>query len=245
MPKKQINVYLVAGGIFHDTDFARLELLKLFSENDRFVVQVAQDYSDIETIVASDFLVTYTCNIIPTLEQQKALIDFVKSGKRWFALHGTNTTLKFVGDKIDTTDQQPLLNSALGSNFMAHTLIHPFTVNVRAPEHPLMKNIKAFETSDELYFMNTADDVEVLLDTKCGGAANPLFIAGTFPTKDWPLMYTRKLGKGEIVYLALGHCNGHYENPLQDYVIDVERCSWESPVFYELLRRGIAWCARD
>lgn len=245
MADKQINVYLVAGGIFHDTDFARLELLKLFAENERFVVRVAEDYSDIDGIVASDFLVTYTCNVIPTLTQQQALIDYIASGKRWFALHGTNTTLKIIEGRLDTTDLQPLLNHALGSSFLAHTTIHPFTVNVRAPEHPLMKGIDAFETSDELYFMNTADDVHVLLDTECGGAANSLFIAGKFPTKHWPLMYTRQLGKGEIVYLALGHCNGHYGNPLQAYVPDIERCSWDSPVFYQLLRQGIAWCARQ
>jgi hypothetical protein len=72
MAKKQINVYLVAGGIFHDTDFARLELLKLLAEDERLVTQVAQDYSDIDAIVASEIFINYTCNVIPTPEQQKS-----------------------------------------------------------------------------------------------------------------------------------------------------------------------------
>ena len=41
------------------------------------------------------FLITYTCDVCPTLEQQKVLRDFVANGKRWFALHGTNSILQF------------------------------------------------------------------------------------------------------------------------------------------------------
>ena len=32
---KKIKAYLVAGGKYHDIDFARLELLKLLSEDER------------------------------------------------------------------------------------------------------------------------------------------------------------------------------------------------------------------
>ena len=32
--------------------------------------------------------------------------------------------------------------------------------------------------------------------------------------------------------------------PRMDVYPEVERCSWESPVFYDLLRRGIRWAAR-
>jgi len=31
--------------------------------------------------------------------------------------------------------------------------------------------------------------------------------------------------------------------PLMDVYPRVERCAWEQPVFYTLLRRGIAWAA--
>ena len=60
------NVYLVAAGQYHDIDFARLELLKLLAEDDKIRVTVASDYSDVEGIQASDFLITYTCNLVPS-----------------------------------------------------------------------------------------------------------------------------------------------------------------------------------
>ena len=55
-------------------------------------------------------------------------------------------------------------------------------------------------------------------------------------------MYLNDHAKGAVLYLTLGHCRGHYDmRPLTDYYPSVERCSWDTPEFYELLRRGIAW----
>ena len=64
-PSGRIDAYLVCGGVWHDFDFARLELLKLLAEDERVRVQVSQHYEDVEAITASDFLVTYTCDVRP------------------------------------------------------------------------------------------------------------------------------------------------------------------------------------
>ena len=82
-----INVYFVCGGKYHDTDFVRLEMLKLFAENQRFRVKVGEDYSNIDEIVASDILVTYTIDVVPTDEETEKLEGWLKSGHKWFALH--------------------------------------------------------------------------------------------------------------------------------------------------------------
>ena len=66
MSAPAIQAYLVAAGDFHDVDFPRLELLKLLAEHENIRTTVASDYSDIEGIQASDFLVSYTINLIPS-----------------------------------------------------------------------------------------------------------------------------------------------------------------------------------
>ena len=71
--KKKIDVVFIAGGKFHDIDFARLEILKLLAEDDRMKTRVFEDYSNLHAIENADFLITYTCDVRPTLEQQKAL----------------------------------------------------------------------------------------------------------------------------------------------------------------------------
>ena len=96
--KKRLDVVLVAGGKYHDIDFARLELLKLLAEDERIRTRVYEDYSNLHAISNADFLITYTCDVRPTLEQQKVLRDFVANGKRWLALHGTNSILQFLSD---------------------------------------------------------------------------------------------------------------------------------------------------
>ena len=92
-PGSRIDVTLVAGGMYHDIDYARLELLKLMGEHEEFRVRVQPDYEDTEAIVAGSILVSYTCNIRPTEAAQQAIRTWVEGGGRWIALHGTNSAL--------------------------------------------------------------------------------------------------------------------------------------------------------
>ena len=135
-----VNVYLVAAGQFHDIDFARLEILKLLAEDDRIRTRVAANYHDLEAIDAADFLITYTCNLVPEHAEQEALRDFVGGGKRWFALHGTNSILKFLPDSggVNCPKIAPVLMQTLGTQFMAHPPIQPFQVEITDPEHELV-----------------------------------------------------------------------------------------------------------
>ena len=71
-----------------------------------------------------------------------------------------------------------------------------------------------------------------------------------FAEADWSdgpdrhlVQYLRPLGDGAVLYNTLGHCRGHWDMaPVADYYPRIERCSWELPVYYELLRRGLRWC---
>ena len=54
----RLDVYLVAGGKYHNIDYARLELLKLFGEQPRLKVQVGSDYEQIDEICEADFIVS-------------------------------------------------------------------------------------------------------------------------------------------------------------------------------------------
>jgi uncharacterized protein len=238
-----VDVYLVAAGQFHDIDHARLELLKLLAEHDNVRCRVAADYHDIEAIRRSDFLVTYTCNLVPTEAEQKALRDYVASGKRWLALHGTNSILEFLDKGVNSPETAPILMQTLGTQFIAHPPIQLFKVRVADPTHELVKGINEFETDDELYLSRIHGDLHVLLDTQFNGEATG------FIESDWrddaprPVYYINRVGEGEVLYLNLGHCRGHYDmRPLMDYYPKVERGSWEKPEYYELLRRGIAYC---
>jgi type 1 glutamine amidotransferase len=240
--KKKIRCVLIAGGKYHDIDFARLELLKLLGEDERVRVRVFEDYSNIEALKQADFIVSYTCDVTPPLEAQEALRKWLQKGGRWYALHGTNSILRFLSDgKVDSPRWAPLFMETLGSMFIAHPPIAPYRVDVVDPTHPLVRGVQPFETTDELYLMETYGELKVLLDCEFAGEATG-FVEDKWEKSRHPVYYTKDVGKGQVLYLALGHCRGHYDlEPLMDFWPQVDRCAWNLPVFYDLLRRGLDW----
>jgi uncharacterized protein len=158
-----VKAHLIAAGKYHDIDFARLELLKLLAEHADIRTSVSSDYADTGRIEAADFLITYTCDLVPTPEQTKALSRFLDRGGRWLALHGTNSILRFGADGIvDTPDEAPEFMALLGSRFAAHPPIEPFKVMVTDPNHPLTSGMRDFRIEDELYLSRRTAEIHVL-----------------------------------------------------------------------------------
>jgi hypothetical protein len=265
MANARINGYLVCGGLYHDMDYARLELLKLLGEHERIRVRVAEDYRDTGAIAAADFLVTYTCDVAPDPGQQQALRDFLSGGRRWLALHGTNSVLRFVkGQGWDAPRTAPEFMAMLGSQFLAHPPITTYRVEVSDSSHPLVAGIESFEVDDELYLCEYHGAHHALLHTHFRGEA-PGFAARHWPgaarapaedraggaPSEWQtdpdrqlVLYLHPHGGGEVLYCTLGHCRGKYDmQPMIAEYPQVERGSWKLPVYHELLRRGIRWAA--
>jgi type 1 glutamine amidotransferase len=243
---RRIEVTLIAGGKYHDIDFARRELLGLLAEHDEFRVRVQPDYEDVDGITSAEILVSYTCDVRPSEKAQRAIRDWVENGGRWVALHGTNSALTLGGPNgVESPRVFPLWAETLGSQFVAHPPIQPYTVAVSDPSHWLVAGIESFDTDDELYLSEYADrdSLHPLLHTTWSGEATG------FAEADWTsgdpthlVMYLRHLGSGAILYNTLGHCRGHYDmKPVLDYYPRIERCSWEKPAYYELLRRSLRW----
>jgi type 1 glutamine amidotransferase len=242
----RIDVTLVAGGMYHDIDFARLELLKLLGEHEEFRVRVQPDYEDAEAIAAGSILVSYTCNVRPSIDAQQRIRQWVEGGGRWIALHGTNSALD-VGTPhgVDSPRVFPVWAETLGSQFVAHPPIAPYLVELSDPGHWLVAGIEPFETDDELYLSEFADRnaLQPLLHTVWSGEARG-FVESDWTTGDdhHLVMYLRPLGAGAVLYNTLGHCRGHYDMvPLVPYYPKIERGSWDQPAYAELLRRSLRW----
>jgi uncharacterized protein len=246
-PPARINAYLVAGGRYHDIDFARLELLKLLGEHAEVRVTVAADYEDVEAIAACSFLVSYTCDLRPSERAQRAIRAWVEGGGRWMALHGTNAALDLPRPNgVEAPRCFPVWAETLGSQFIAHPPIQMYPIELADPTHPIVAGFEPFETDDELYLCDYHDreNLHVLLHTHWLGDARG------FNEHDWStgnnehlVLYVRDLGAGSILYNTLGHCRGHYDMAAAGmaYYPKIERCSWNVPQFHEILRRSISW----
>jgi type 1 glutamine amidotransferase len=216
----------------HDFDFARRNLLDALYDAGDIRTDVASNYDDGAAIAAGDLLVSYTSQVPVADAQCAALSRYLEGGGRWFAIHASNS----VGDN-------PHLPGILGSRFITHPPYLHYEVSITQPDDPLTRGIAPFEVDDELYVIEHAGDIEVLLHTHWGGEA----MRQEFPEAFRPLMYRRHLGTngGGVLYLALGHCNRPFDKPRPESPDSPDRRGpWSTEVYQELLRRGISWAAR-
>ena len=241
----RIDAHFVAAGKYHDIDFARLEVLKLLAEHPQIRTTVGCDYAATDRIAACRFLVSYTCDLMPTPEETAAIRTWLEGGGKWLALHGTNSILVFTeSGAVDTPNDRGDVMDILGTQFKAHPPIGPFKVEVVDRNHELTRGIDDFEVIDELYLSNTTAPIDTLMQTRFAGEATG-FIADKWAETVVPILYTRQIGAGTVSYNALGHCRGHYDLPgMVDFYPNPEKCAWNYGVYYELLRRGIAWAMR-
>jgi type 1 glutamine amidotransferase len=222
----------------------------LLSEHDEFRVRVQPDYEDTNALepgatYPAEILVTYTCDVRPSERAQRVIRDWVERGGRMVALHGTSSALDQSPDGWVAPRSMPLWIDTLGSQFVAHPPIAPYTVRNVAPDHWLVAGIEPFEATDELYLNEYPDRaaLQPLLVTDYQGDARG-FAEGDWNDADPEhlVMYLRPLGEGAVLYNTLGHCRSHYDMvPLKPYYPNVDRCSWELPEFREILRRSLRW----
>lgn len=244
-PKARIDCVLIASGKWHDIDYARLELLKILAEDERVRTRVFENYESLDALSAADMLVTYTCDVVPSLAAQETLREWLLGGGRWYALHGTNSVLRMLGDgKWHAPRHAPLMMDLLGSQFLSHPPIASYLVERTGNDHEVTRGVGSFTTNDELYHMELHGPLHVLMDTCCSKVADH-FAEGAEAPGRHPVVYLKQHDLGAVLYNTLGHCRSHYDmQPMLEWWPTVDRCAWELPEFHALLRQGIDWAKR-
>ncbi len=267
---KPIRVHLITGGFppgaaaGHDMDYARLRILQLLQENPHVLATVANDYTDISKwLPESRLLITYVAGPHPNEEQNQLIRQWLEAGGRWLALHGTSGGKAVpVGEQRNVRKMVKASHHAtLGSFFLNHPPLRKFQVNVTDREHVLTKDLPtSFEVMDELYLIELQEPAacHVLLTTELAKDPSPPGFGFVYD-KDTSLLpdgktrvlgYSREVGKGGVVYIALGHCHSLKNNvqPFVDPSVNpagstpkLFRGSWETEPFERLLRNGIKW----
>jgi len=266
---RRASVHLVVGGFppgtsaAHDMDYARLRLLELLGEREDVGVTVASDYADVKRwLESSRLLVTYVAGPYPQGPQLDRLDRWLHEGGRWLALHGTSGG-KSVPALRDGRPGRAMVrlphHAALGCFFLNHPPIRRIVVDVECA-HPLADGLPAsFEVEDELYFIELQEPraSRLLLTTRLAADPHPGF--GFSYERDTSLLadgetralaYTRSVGRGEVAYVALGHCHSPATNwqPFVDASVAADGRTplrfhgpWTSTPFLALLRNAIRW----
>jgi type 1 glutamine amidotransferase len=158
-----------------------------------------------------DVLVFYTVGHKLNDVQERALEKFVEDGGGIVALHGASAS--FGGSQV--------WMRLIGGRFAGHYKgLHKLNVVIADLKHPITVGVGPFEVIDEEYNHNFAKvDRHVLTQFR----ERPEGSKG----KNMDVMWTREIGKGRVVYHALGH----------------GRDAWENPAWQKLTAQAILWAA--
>jgi type 1 glutamine amidotransferase len=144
--------------------------------------------------------------------QQKALLDFVRSGKGLVAMHGG----------LDANHDWPAYLDMIGAEQVGHPFntpeqpIYPFPLVTENPAFPATALFAPrFVKQDELYTVRnwSRKDVDVLL--RIDESAVPMDRMGDEvpPDHDIPVAWIKSYGKGRVFASTLGHTIEAYADP--------------------------------
>lgn len=143
-----------------------------------------------ENLALYDGLVLYANHDSISPYQEKALLQFVKSGKGFIPIHCASYCFR---------NSKPFVN-LVGAQFKEHQT-GTFTASITSKDHPITANLSAFETWDETYVHHLHnEDRTVLLERVEGDHREP-----------WT--WVRQHGKGRVFYTAYGHDERTWDHP--------------------------------
>lgn len=258
------RAHLITGGFppgspaGHDHDYARLRLLELLAHN-QVPASVGNDFADIARwLKLSRLLITYVAGPYPDAAQCCVLQDWLEAGGRWLGLHGTSGGR---AERVEGMRQRRTVrtehHALLGSCFLTHPAIRRIRVDVADGAHALTRGLPgSFEVEDEPYFIELRDPgaTWILMTAAYGPDAQSPSIGTIYPV-DTSLLadgatraiaYTRRVGMGEVAYMALGHCASpmSHARPGADpagTAGPIFRGAWGSEAFVTFLHNAIAW----
>lgn len=146
---------------------------------------------------------------------EKALIDYVSSGKGLIALHCASYCFR----------NSPEYVKMVGGQFWRHKM-DTIQTTITQPNHPIMAGIQPIATLDETYLHSQLQpDNNVLMERQIEAEQ-----ATDKPgQKTEPYTWTRSYGNGRVFYTAYGH----------------DEHTWENAGFHQLMENGILWAVGD
>jgi len=188
-------------------------------EEQGFEVEISHtldSYLDMEKLKSLDLIVqAYTMASI-TGEQERGLLEAVKSGVGIAGWHGG------LADSFRSNTEYQFM---VGGQWVAHPGgIIGYEVNISDHEDPITAGLTDFKMNSEQYYMHVDPINDVLATTTFSGEHAP-WIDGVVMPVVWKKMY----GKGRVFYTSLGHVAKDFDVPQARTIV----------------QRGMLWAARS
>ncbi|RPD41991.1 PVC-type heme-binding CxxCH protein [Chitinophaga barathri] len=143
-----------------------------------------------ENLEQFDALMIYANHDSITPGQEKALVDYVKSGKGLVPLHCASYCFR----------NSPAYIDMVGGQFQNHDT-GTFTATIINKEHPVTKGLEEFPTWDETYVHTRLSEDRTVLMERVEGVHRE------------PWTWVKEYGSGRVFYTAYGHDERTWSNP--------------------------------
>jgi hypothetical protein len=179
------------------------------------VVTTLDVYLDTAKMSALDLIVPIWTMSTITPEQEKGLLEAVKSGIGIAGWHGC------MADSFRNNTEYQFM---VGGQWVAHPgNIIDYFVNVARRDDPIMEGIQDFHMHSEQYYMHVDPMNEVLATTTFSGEYAPWTAGGVVP-----VVWKKRYGRGRVFYSSLGHV----------------RSDFDVPEALEIMKRGMLWASK-
>lgn len=198
-----------SAGFVHDSIAASVEAFTTIgNRTGKFSIVATADVSQIRADNLRNFsavLFFTSGELALDASQRSALLDFVRNGGGFGGFHSAT----------DTLYSWPEYGDLIGGYFDGHPWTQSARILTEGAAHPATRGLPSPWTLTEEYYQFRAfsrDRVRVLM--RLDPASVDLNAPGAHPgTTDFPLAWTRSLGKGRMYYSALGHFSETWQNP--------------------------------
>ncbi len=209
------KVLIVYGGWKGHSPKAFAERMEKWAKEEGAEVTVSDTlsiYTDSVFMASLDLIIQYRTMDKISKEQEKGLLDAVRSGVGIAGCHGG------LGDSFrDNTYYQYMV----GGQWVAHPGGEiDYRVNIIDQEDPITKGVEDFDIHTEQYYMHVDPNVKVLATTTFSGDHDS-WIDGAV----MPVAWKKYFGKGRVFYLSIGHSPD----------------TFDVPEVWTMLSRGVRW----
>lgn len=222
--ERPLRVLIFSGQNNHDWQLTTPELQRILTQSGRFTVDITEhpETCNAETLARYDVILSNwnTFGEKATIkdwppEMREAFVNFVRNGGGSVVVHAGGSSF------LDWADYQKIIGGTWVPKTTGHGPRHEFEVKFTTADHPIVRGLAPFRTTDELWHRMVLQPEMTVLAT----AFSAPDMKGT--GKDEPMVIVTQFGKGRGFTMALGH--------------DVE--AMQSPGFQALLIRGTEWAA--
>jgi type 1 glutamine amidotransferase len=166
-------------------DSARFEpMLAKAIESEGFHFTYTPDPNELNAanLARYDALMIYANHATITPDQEKALLDFVNSGKGFLPIHCASFCFQ----------NSPAYIALVGAQFLKHGT-GEFTATIVQPNHPVLDGVQPFQVWDETYVHTKINPDKTVLMERVDESGHE------------PWTWVRAQGKGRVFYTAYGH----------------------------------------